>query len=112
MKAMETRSGCKQKVVTAEDIYGGCLCGHTPTEAEINAGVPLKCTYEGCKTGWVHSRFHLPLLLNLTLSRPVSPRMCRTDVCGEGIDVWDRPKVQKKSPPRGITMVHHFRVSP
>ncbi len=112
MKAMETRSGCKWKVVTAEDIYGRCLCDHTPTEAEINAGVALKCTYEGCKTGWVCSQFHSPLLLNPTLSRPVSPRMCRTDACGEGMDVRDRPKAQKKSLPRGITMVHHFRVSP
>ena len=26
-KAVETRSGCKWKVVTAKEIYSGCLCG-------------------------------------------------------------------------------------
>jgi len=49
------RSGHKQKVVTAEDIYSRCLCNHTPTEAEINGGAALKCEYEGCETGWVCS---------------------------------------------------------
>ena len=84
---METRSGHKWKVVTAEEIYGGCLCNHTPTEAEINTGAAVKCTYEGCETGWVCSQFHSLLLLNLTLRGPVSLRMHRTDAGREGMDV-------------------------
>ena len=56
-QAVETRSGRKWRVVAAEDIYGGCLWDHTPTKAEINAGVALKCAYAGCKTGWVHTQF-------------------------------------------------------
>ena len=50
---METRSGHKHKIVAAEDIYGRCLCDHTLTELDINNGNALKCTYEGCETGWV-----------------------------------------------------------
>jgi len=108
----ETRSSCKWKVIIAEDIYGGCLCNHTPTKAEIDDGVALKCAYEGCKTGWVCSQFHSSLLLYLTLYGLVSSGMCRPDACGEGVDVWDRLKAQKTSLLRGIIMAHCSRVSP
>ena len=83
---METRSGRKWRVA-AEDIYGGCLWDHTPTKAEINAGVALECAYAGCETGWVCTQFHLLLSLNLTLIGPISSGMHRTDACRERMDV-------------------------
>ena len=89
-KAVETRSGRKRKVVAAEEIYGGCLCDHTPTEAEIEAGAALKCAHEGCETGWVctirssslpalifANKFHLECV---GLMRMEKGWMCETDL--------------------------------